>query len=68
MWWGIVTLTTVGYGDLTPVTPLGKCAGALVALFGVGLVALPAGIMGSAFVQQLSSPQKQKCPHCGKEL
>jgi voltage-gated potassium channel len=70
MWWGIVTLTTVGYGDVFPVTALGKLAGAAVAIFGIGLVALPAGILGSAFVEQIGrgDPSPTKCPHCGKEL
>jgi len=68
MWWGIVTLTTVGYGDMTPATTLGKIAGGVVAIFGIGLVALPAGILGSAFVQQISAPEARKCPHCGKEI
>jgi len=70
MWWGIVTLTTVGYGDMTPVTALGKIAGAIVALFGIGLVALPAGILGSAFVQEIQHKQAEpaRCPHCGKEF
>ena len=49
MWWAMVTLTTVGYGDVTPVTPLGKFFGALVALIGIGMVALPTGILASGF-------------------
>ena len=50
MWWGVVTLTTVGYGDLYPVTPIGRGLGTFVALLGIGLFAMPAGILGSAFV------------------
>ena len=73
MWWGMVTLTTVGYGDLYPVTPLGRGLGAAVALLGIGLFALPAGILGSAFVEELDrrragDSETQICPHCGKEL
>lgn len=73
MWWGIITLTTVGYGDLTPLTPLGKLAGAVVAIFGIGLVALPAGILGSAFVAEIGDGSRKpsppgRCPHCGKDL
>ena len=49
MWWAMVTLTTVGYGDVTPVTPLGKLFGALIALIGIGMVALPTGILASGF-------------------
>ncbi|MCG8412797.1 MAG: ion transporter [Pseudomonadales bacterium] len=49
MWWSIVTLTTVGYGDVTPITAGGKAFGALVAIVGVGMVAMPAGILASGF-------------------
>lgn len=45
MWWGIVTLTTVGYGDVSPVTPLGQLFGALTAVLGIGIVALPSGVL-----------------------
>ncbi len=69
LWWGIVTFTTVGYGDLTPVTPLGKLAGSVAAILGIGLVALPAGILGSAFVQEMAASKKPPvCPHCGKRI
>ena len=50
MWWGVATLTTVGYGDVTPITGLGKFFGSIIALLGVGLFALPAGILGSGFI------------------
>ncbi len=49
LWWSIITLTTVGYGDVSPITPLGKFLASLVALGGIGLVAMPTGIMASAF-------------------
>jgi voltage-gated potassium channel len=52
-WWAIATLTTVGYGDVFPVTPLGKFLSGLIALLGIGLVALPAGILSSAFIEKL---------------
>ncbi len=72
MWWGMVTLTTVGYGDLAPATAIGRILGAVVALFGIGLFALPAGILGSAFVDELearrSAKQARACPHCGKPI
>ena len=70
MWWAIATLTTVGYGDLYPITPLGKLAGALVAITGIGMFALPTGILGAAFVEALSKEnartQETSCPHCGR--
>ncbi len=52
MWWGLITLTTVGYGDVSPVTPLGKVIGALTAIMGVCTVALLTGIVASAFANQ----------------
>jgi len=55
MWWGVATLTTVGYGDVTPVTPLGKFLGAIVTLLGVGMFAMPAGILASGFAQAVRS-------------
>jgi voltage-gated potassium channel len=52
MWWGLITLTTVGYGDVSPITPLGKVIGALTAIMGVCTVALLTGIVASAFANQ----------------
>ena len=51
MWWGIVTLTTVGYGDMTPVTLWGKIAGGLTAVMGLCMFAIPIGIIASAFIE-----------------
>lgn len=53
MWWGMATLTTVGYGDVTPVTAAGKLLGGVIALLGVGMFALPAGILASGFAQEI---------------
>jgi voltage-gated potassium channel len=53
MWWAIATLTTIGYGDVVPVTPLGKVFGACVMIFGLGLFALPIGIIATAFVNEI---------------
>jgi voltage-gated potassium channel len=67
LWWGIATLSTVGYGDIVPVTHLGKVLGAVVAMLGIGLFALPAGIIASAYVEELKSrADRPACPHCGK--
>lgn len=76
MWWAIVTLTTIGYGDAFPVTSLGKAVGGIVALAGIGVVALPTAIIAQAFAEELrgqkGEPQgKAKactCPHCGREI
>jgi voltage-gated potassium channel len=53
MWWSFSTLTTVGYGDVTPITVGGKVFGALITVMGLGMVALPTGIIASGFAQQL---------------
>jgi len=50
LWWSIVTLTTVGYGDVYPVTVAGKIMGGVVALLGIGMIAMPAGILSASFV------------------
>jgi voltage-gated potassium channel len=71
MWWGIATLTTIGYGDIAPVTDFGKFLGAIISLIGIGIFALPTGILASGFSEELLKPEKQencKCPHCGKEI
>ena len=62
MWWGIATLTTVGYGDVYPVTGLGKVLGAIIALLGIGLFALPAGLIGGSFLEELQERKKQNKP------
>lgn len=70
MWFGIVTMTTVGYGDVSPVTTLGKFAAASLALVGVAMFALPTGIIAAGFGQQLQKRQRTftpTCPHCGKD-
>ncbi len=77
MWWGIATLTTVGYGDIYPITPLGKLLGGVIAIIGIGLFALPAGILASGFSEELERRKKvpkqenteeNRCPTCGKML
>ena len=60
MWWGIATLTTVGYGDVYPVTPLGKLLGSVIAILGIGVFALPTGIIASSFERELSEREKNK--------
>lgn len=53
MWWAFATLTTVGYGDVTPITAGGKVFGAMITVVGVGMVALPTGILASGYAQQI---------------
>ena len=70
MWWSIITLTTVGYGDVFPVTLGGRFLAGLIAIMGIGLFALPAGILGSGFVEEIRRGREAPviCPHCGMEL
>jgi voltage-gated potassium channel len=68
-WWAIATLTTVGYGDVYPITGWGRFLGGIIAVLGIGIVALPTGILSSAFLDELNSKESDKtCPHCGKEI
>ena len=60
MWWGVATLTTVGYGDVYPITPLGKLLGAFIAILGIGVFALPAGIIASSFESEINKSKKNK--------
>ena len=59
MWWSIVTLTTVGYGDVYPVTTMGKFFGSIIIILGIGTVALPSGILASAFTEYTRRNQKK---------
>ena len=59
MWWAIATLTTIGYGDVTPITAMGKLFGAIIAIIGIGTVALPSGILASGFSDQLKRRQSK---------
>jgi voltage-gated potassium channel len=68
MWWGITTLTTVGYGDICPATPLGKFLGAIIALAGIGVFALPTGILASGFASEIHRKEQKFCPHCRKPI
>ena len=69
MWWAVATLTTIGYGDVYPVTLIGKLMTSVIAVLGIGMFALPTGILGSGFIEELEKSKKPRtCPHCGKEL
>ena len=67
MWWSIITLTTVGYGDVSPVTSVGKVMAGIIAVMGIGMFALPAGILGSGFLAEIQKQNREArhCPHCG---
>lgn len=59
MWWAVVTMTTIGYGDVYPVTLAGKIAGALIGVISVGMVALPAGLLASGFNDAIHLRRKE---------
>lgn len=71
LWWAVVTLTTTGYGDMYPVTTIGKILSGILMLSGVAFFALPAGIITAGFLEEMKFIRKNKdhnCPHCGKPL
>lgn len=63
MWWAVVTLTTVGYGDVIPITTGGKVLGAVITILGVGLAALPAGILASGLASELNQRREELEQH-----
>lgn len=70
MWWAVATLTTVGYGGIYPVTVLGKVLSAVIAILGIGLVAVPTGIITAGFseIVEKNDGEKKYCPYCGHKL
>lgn len=68
IWWAIATLTTVGYGDVYPVTPLGRMFASVIAIAGIGMVALPAGVFASAFSDELRERENAKLRRQNDEL
>lgn len=59
IWWAIITFATVGYGDIYPVTPLGKLLGCIICLVGVAMVAIPTGIISSSFTNIIQKKEKE---------
>ena len=60
MWWSIETLTTVGYGDVLPITPLGKLLASVISVAGIAFIALPAGILGAGFLEEFQNKRNKK--------
>lgn len=70
-WWAVITVTSVGYGDMIPITFLGKLLTAIITLSGLAIFALPAGIVTAGFLEEMRKskhPKNQVCPHCGEPL
>lgn len=79
LWWAIATLTTVGYGDIYPVTTLGRLLSGFIAILGIGLVAMPTGIISAGFLAEIDKDKEEdkaeksitlkvKCPECGTHI
>lgn len=70
LWWAVATFTTVGYGDIYPITGAGKLLSAVIAILGIVLVAVPTGIISAGFIENIEHKHEEKCfcPYCGKQL
>jgi voltage-gated potassium channel len=68
IYWGIVTLTTVGYGDITPITPIGQFVSVMIMLTGYSIIALPLGIFSAEVIRALREERysDEACPGCGE--
>jgi voltage-gated potassium channel len=79
LWWAICTLTTVGYGDIYPITHTGRLFASIIALLGIGIIAIPTGILAAGFSSVINEraenedgepaeDKKHYCPYCGHKL
>jgi voltage-gated potassium channel len=67
VWWAVVTLTTIGYGDIAPITPIGKALTSVIAIFGIGIFALPTAILTAAILDA-GHKLPAYCPHCNRAI
>ena len=70
LWWAVATLTTVGYGDMYPITAAGKFITGVISIIGIGFIAIPGGMFASEFMEAIAQQKKKKdtnlqCPSCG---
>lgn len=74
LWWAVATITTVGYGDIYPITAMGRLFSAVIAVLGIGLVAVPTGIISAGFMELIEEEkaraehEKKYCPFCGRKI
>ncbi|MCX5752102.1 MAG: ion transporter [Candidatus Krumholzibacteria bacterium] len=70
MWWGAMTMTTVGYGDVYPITPAGKVLAGVIALLGISLFVLPAGIIAGGYAAEIQKKKDERiiCSKCGNVI
>lgn len=73
LWWAVATLTTVGYGDVYPITGIGKILSGFMAIVGIGIVAIPTGLLSSSFMSEIEDKRNKNksdkvCPKCGEDI
>ena len=68
IYWAIVTMTTVGYGDIAPTTPLGQIVASLLMITGYGIIAVPTGIVTTEMMRPVPPPAVGNCPCCGRKV
>ena len=72
LWWTISTMTTIGYGDIYPITTAGQILSGIIAFLGIGMIAIPTGILSAGFIEQAKTENKKQdknfCAHCGQKL
>ncbi len=75
LWWSVAAFTTVGYGDIVPITAAGKLVGMFISILGICLVAVPMGIISAGFIEHIDKEEVQEpadkkmyCPYCGKNI
>ena len=74
LWWAVITITTVGYGEIYPITVFGKVLAAFFSILSIGLIAIPTGVISSGFIEKAREDRikargkKRFCPYCGKDI